>query len=284
MWCKNLTDISSGGSTVGNKKTRAEACTTELKKFNQQRWASTRDIESVRGKLQYMEAQTFGRASRGARTVFDRTRGHGKTFDSEDLDKLAWIVNWLATAVPRQISPKFRGPPLLLFSYGECEDYMECSDPKVTFGAVLLDRRDNTAHMFGATVCPQLLLEWKTDCPGKKQFVTEAELLPSLIARVLWRGRIAGTKFISFIDSNPSRFALIRGSSDSLACERIVRAVCMEDTRHVSWPWYARVPSKSNPADDPSRLVFPSSIPGFDLCIYEEVRQPQTLKDGDWAI
>ena len=230
-----------------------------------------------------MDAQAFGRASRGARSVFVRHSGHGKHFNQDDIEKLEWMTNWLSTVKPRQISPKFKGPPLLLFTDGACEDYLEGGNPKVTFGAVLLDRRDNTAHIFGAVVSPLLLKEWGEDCPGKKQFVTEAELLPQLIARVLWRDRLAGTKFISFVDSSPARFSLVKGSSDSIACERIVRAVCMEDARHVSWPWYGRVPSKSNIADEPSRLVIPKAILGFKLQIYDTVAQPSTLRHGDWT-
>ena len=94
---------------------------------------------------------------------------------------------------------------------------------------------------------------------------------------------MAGTKFLAFVDSNPARFALVKGGSESLACERIVRAVCMEDTRLESWPWYARVPSKSNVADDPSRMVFPETLLDFNLTIYEDVAQPSTLRNGDWT-
>ena len=149
-------------------------------------------------------------------------------------------------------------------------------------GACLLDRRDNTALVFGAHVGHELVLEWRRDNPGKRQFVTEAELLPQLIAKVNWRSRIAGSKIITFIDSNPAKYALIKGTSESTSCEDIVRACSLEDAKYVTWNWFTRVPTKSNVADGPSRLVFPAKIGTFrtEKC---EVIQPKSLSAGAWT-
>ena len=113
--------------------------------------------------------------------------------------------------------------------------------------------------------------------------MTEAELLPALVAAVNWRSRIAGAKILIFIDSNPAKFSLIKGSSDSPACECIVRSLMFEDAEHVTYPWYSRVPSKSNLADDPSRLIFPERILDFrvEVC---EVLQPDSLLNGVWPV
>jgi hypothetical protein len=126
------------------------------------------------------------------------------------------------------------------------------------------------------------VLEWRSESPDKRQFVTEAELLPQLVAKTNWRNRVAGSKMISFVDSNPAKFSLIKGTSDSISCENIVRACSLEDAKFFTWNWFTRVPTKSNIADGPSRLEFPTTIGNFivERC---EVTQPKTLKFGSWT-
>eukprot|EP00971_Amphidinium_carterae_P069893 1382823-Amphidinium_carterae.1 len=47
---------------------------------------------------------------------------------------------------------------------------------------------------------------------------------------------------------------LIRGSSHSQGSAELLQAFFQEELNSPSMAWYARVPSKSNPADAPSRL------------------------------
>ena len=111
--------------------------------------------------------------------------------------------------------------------------------------------------------------------------VTEAELLPQLIARRLWSDRLYKSKLISFVDSEPAKFALVRGSSDVLSCRNIVAATALADSRLLLMPWYTRVPSLSNVADKPSRMNFDFNVPGFELVKCEAV-QPKSLDGGTW--
>lgn len=76
---------------------------------------------------------------------------------------------------------------------------------------------------------------------------------------------------------------LFPGSSDSPACECIVRSIMFEDAEHISYPWFSRVPSKSNLADDPSRLIFPVRILNFKVEVCE-VMQPDSLLNGVWPV
>ena len=277
----DLTRIGMGASTVGNKPGRADQVVPILEEFIKEKRGSTKDIEVVKGKLQYMESQVFGRTLKSALSVLNRTRGHGKRFSDQDIKKISWILEWLQHSLPRRISPSFRDLPLLLFTDGACEGFMNSEMATTTCGAVLLDRRDNKALVFGFKVNDSLQLEWKHAGKGKKQLVTEAELLPVLISRKLWMDRVSGSKIITFVDSNPAKFSLIRGTSESESCEDIIRAISILDAAEHVWVWYARVPSKSNPADLPSRLQFPSSIAGFQVEIFE-APQPSSLKDGKW--
>jgi hypothetical protein len=275
----DIAGIFTSSSTVGNKPGRTDTVRPILEKFTLEKFGSTKDLESARGKLQFMEAQVFGRTLKAALEVLRRNRGSGKKFTDLDIPKIQWILDWLSKSSPRRISPADKGKPLLLFTDGACEGYLGTGPITTTMGAVLLDRTNMTAEMFGTVINPNLQEEWKLE--GKRQLVTEAELLPVLVARMLWARRMEGSKVLVFIDSNPAKFSLIRGTSDTLACQNIIRCLSTIDAASAIWAWYGRVPTLSNLADGPSRLQFPETLGEFKV-IVREAPQPKSLLEGVW--
>jgi hypothetical protein len=69
--------------------------------------------------------------------------------------------------------------------------------------------------------------------------------------------------------------------SETPACTDIVRAIHSEELSLMSWTWYSRVPSLSNPADGPSRLDFDEAVSKFHARIYD-VRAPSSLLNAVW--
>lgn len=250
-------------SSVNNKPDRVNRVVKEFQQVLKEGSFSPALSDSLRGKVQFMEASIFGRAGKAVITLFQRhSRG---SYALSDLDSylITWLCEWVSNVLPRSISPKFEGPPLLLFTDGACE--FKGPSRILTFGALLYDPRDGALLYYGDSVIPQLELEWSES--GRKQLVTEAELLPQLISRLLWPGRFRSANVLSFLDSEPSKFACIKGSSDSPCCEDIVRSIHQVDAELMPWIWYSRVPTFSNPSDAASRLdwdlmarLFPKGI------------------------
>ena len=98
---------------------------------------------------------------------------------------------------------------------------------------------------------------------GQKHIITEAELLPVLVARFLFRRRLFGRPLLSLIDNEAAKCALVKSASSNEACAAIVEGVGDCDLVDGVVAWYARVPSPSNLADDPSRGADPSPVPGY---------------------
>ena len=165
---------------------------------------------------------------------------------------ISWLDSWLASAVPRQITSRYVGNPVLVFSDGACE--YESAKRVVTMGALMYDPRDQALEYFGIEVVSSLQELWAAS--GKAQLVTEAEILPQLIARMIWKDRIRNSNLISFVDSEPAKYSCIKGSSNADTCDHIVRAIQSADAELTPWVWYSRVPSFSNPSDLASRLQF----------------------------
>ena len=81
------------------------------------------------------------------------------------------------------------------------------------------------------------------------------ELLAALIALKVWGRRFQQRFVVSFVDNEASRAALIKAWSDVPAANNILRLYVDDEMEHGWKPWFGRVPSHSNPADDPSRLI-----------------------------
>ena len=93
---------------------------------------------------------------------------------------------------------------------------------------------------------------------GKQQIICQAVLVAVPLALATWKARIANRDVLFFVDNEPAREALVRGSSvadDSSLYVTYCRLLCAEIGAAV---WYARVASPSNIADAPSRGSFTS--------------------------
>ena len=121
--------------------------------------------------------------------------------------------------------------------------------------------------MFGFEIPQSLGDVWASD--GRKQLVTECEILPQLIARRLWAKRLTGSNVLSFVDSESAKFGLIKGMSDTRSCDILICSIALWDSEATPWIWYSRVPSFPNIADDSSRLwldKFAKEFPEALLC------------------
>ena len=107
---------------------------------------------------------------------------------------------------------------------------------------------------FGGTVPTVVLSYWMS--AGSKNPIALVELLPVLIARVLWKDRLVGRKLLLFCDNNPVLYQMISGSSKNEFARLMLLELSRLEMKAKSLCWYARVPSPGNPADDPSRLFF----------------------------
>ena len=268
--------IGQGLSTVGNKTERIAKVRAALKEAIQTESMVKPTADSLRGKLNFMEGQVFGRVGRSALGVFNADSNGHVQLSPMKIATLEWICSWLDNSVPRAISPTHVGPPLLLFTDGA----VEFSGAKVvtTCGAVLYDPRDATYHCFGCLVDERIAASWRTDT--KKQIITEAEIYPILLAKRLWASRLCRVKALVFVDNEPAKHALVRGTSPVSTCADLVHAIHCEECKNQTFSWFTRVPTYSNLADDPSRLIF-DSMKSLGAKIYDAI-QPDSIQSGSW--
>ena len=130
---------------------------------------------------------------------------------------------------------------------------------------------------FGFKVHDGLVREWKTG--GVVQVINSAEIYPIWIAYELWKEKIRGRKVIFFVDNNSAKDSIIRGLSTSECGDWLVRSIMASEMGANCQVWYARVPSASNIADEPSRLRFEAFV-NNKLCIERSFAQPCSFEGG----
>ena len=87
----------------------------------------------------------------------------------------------------------------------------------------------------------------------KKTIIFEAELLALIVSFILWKNLICNAPVVFFVDNNSARDVAISANSRSKTIEAFVEQLLRVEDMASSFCWFARVPSPSNPADDPSR-------------------------------
>jgi hypothetical protein len=152
----------------------------------------------------------------------------------------------LSAAGPRTAEPRTSARPVLIFTDGACED------AGVFIGGVIFPP-GGRPETFGAMLTEEARLAL-TSKVGQRQIIGQAEILPILVAKIIWKDYLENNKVICFIDNDSARLALIRGYSPVLASLHMVMKCAGLDAEGRSCSWYARVPTKSNIADEPSRM------------------------------
>ena len=239
---------------VTNKPERLADLAAELAILNRHRQLPAPLAARIRGRLGFARAQVFGRLGGPALRALSRVETGSATHTDvrAALSALSQLVTDMQVMRPRRVPARF-GTPILLFTDGACEPG-PAGRPVVTIGAVLFQPGVRDPLVFGELV-PDLLVDaWAGGT--KTQVIGQAELAPVIVAKHLWQALLVDSALISFVDNEAAKFALISGTSPTPASEGLVHASAAMDAKLGIHQWVGRVPSESNPADDPSRLVF----------------------------
>ena len=111
---------------------------------------------------------------------------------------------------------------------------------------MIIDRACGASEYFACHVPDTLAKTWQSQM---KHIIGPG----IVVARCLWHSRLCGRPCIYFIDNYAAMDACIRGTSGSPVFRELL--VCFEKAELLGqcWYWFSRVPSPSNPADEPSR-------------------------------
>ena len=239
-------DWKSGSVIVRNKESRSRELAEFVKDLKVGSRLTTKQFLSVVGRLQFAEAQVMGRIGKLA---LNRIRGwldyKEVVVDASLLKEFEMLVERLRRERPRTIPGISLDSPILIFTDGASEESTH------TVGGVLVFPGSDNPRFFGCVVPPKLVGQWFGDM---KHIIGPVEAYAILVARKLWHQFLAGNRCVYFCDNYGAMDAFIKGSSHSRDFREILLGFEQQECHGIHWPWFSRVPSKSNCADDPSRI------------------------------
>lgn len=213
---------------------------------------SVAESQKLRGRMQFADSQIFGRLGKlcmKAITITQHAFPYKGDMLSEHTKKaMQRFVLFLEHAEPRQLKLS-SGLVWKIFTdacYEPHRDAFVCG-----LGGVLVDPMGQCMEFFSVELTKQQRTLLGEDV--KRTIIFEAELLALVLAFSLWRDRIKASALVCFVDNNSARDVAISGIARNDVASCLIDFLLKLQMATNFGPWYAKVPTPSNIADEPSR-------------------------------
>ena len=251
---------------VRNKPSRVEQIRNDIDMILESGRFSTAVAMSLRGRLQFAESQTFGRAVMlHMRTCHQRAVGcvTGNMLTDSMMSELFWAKQFVLSCPPRILKGHVHDDRVLIFTDACLED----SNQIAGVGMVAyVWRGSKLAHkfFFSEKVPPGLLKHLQRDTP---RVIAALELMAAVMAIECLAHHLNAVRAFLFIDNEAARANLISMTSPVLVQAELLKELYQLAAKTSLFMWVSRVPSSSNMADRPSRFE-------VDLLLQQGFTQP----------
>ena len=246
----NVSRLNEGLGTVGNADHRREELLQTLDNILTAKRLSKAEALKLRGRLQFAAGNLFGRVAKAAlAAVSAHAYGTGsKVLDSRTTLALQLHRKFLESGRPRELRPA-------------CDQVWfiqtdACFEPVgegifAGIGGVLFSPDGTPVKFLSHKLDAQLLT--RLNPGGRKTAIYECEFFALVSALYLWAGWV-NSAVVVYTDNNAVRDAMISCHTSNVVARRVLIAALSIESEYYLAPWYARVPTDSNLADDTSRL------------------------------
>ena len=246
----NLLGIPKGVALVGHTEERRTELAEALHAVIESGELSRKEAERLRGRLIWFESFVWGRSANMAvrelgRACSDsrgRCRVQGKLKDA-----LSVILDRVRSGRPVEVTGAVCCT-WLVFTDGACEG--DTADKRGSIGGVLLDQHGSKVSFFSERVPAEMMSELQQSSANP---IYELEILPLLVSLRLWGKQLAGSAVVFYLDNEAARSGFIRGTGATEFSDDWIKSFCVLEEDFGLRPWFGRVPTASNIADDPSR-------------------------------
>ena len=245
-----LDECSQGLVKFTNTEKRANELIGTINTILQKGTMTLVEAQRLRGRMQFMDGQLFGRLGKLCmREVSNHTcKFQNSKVSSRTAQALRRFVVFLEHAEPRRIH---------LCTDKVWHVYTDaCYEPtaenwKCGLGGVLVGPLANKVAFFSISLDEDQMGILGADT--KKTIIFESELLAMVVAFSVWRELLAAMSLICFVDNNSARDVAISGNGCNFTANLLIDFLLKLEMSSCTTPWYTRVPTPSNVADEPSR-------------------------------
>ena len=253
----DLRSVPEGKFHVANTASRKGELKSKLEEILQADRLEPSVAESLRSRLLFADSQLFGRHTKMALQRIGSVGLGRKAEEPIGLDlkrSILWLMDHLLNGVPRTVTCDEK-ETFFIFLDGACTEVAADNEWSGTsVGGVLVDRQGRLLRFFGHVVSQSLVDSWSG--ARQVQHIFEAEVLPYAICLEIWADVLRDAALFVFIDNEAAKASWIAGSALSETAKRILHHGTVREAKLNVHPFFARVPTFSNLADDPSRGQF----------------------------
>ena len=247
----DLRDFCMGEARLGHTRERREEIGAVLDDILQSSSVTTKQAESLRGRLHWFESFAFGRVANGAvKTLGDLSLRRSKKVQLRDHEvrDLRFLRERVLQAPPLKLTPTSL-LAWIVFTDGACKGPEGAK--KGSVGGVLVSPHGSLLQFFGGEVPCDLMDQFLL---RSKNPIYELEVMPVLLAALLWGNTCEYAQVCWYLDNEAGRSAFLKAYGATEIADRMVRNFTYHEMELQIKSWFARVPSASNLADAPSRL------------------------------
>ncbi|CAE7511598.1 unnamed protein product [Symbiodinium sp. CCMP2592] len=245
----DLQRAQSGSIIIGHTSARKEELTTCIESILADGSMTSKEAEKLRGRLVFFEGFTFGRV---AQVAVKHVGRHAQ--GSSGSVKLSADVKWALGMIKRRIChalPVTISAKALQTTYVFTDGAFE--QGRGSFGGVLVSPHGRCVSYFAGEVSREAMHHLLASSTHP---IYELELLPVLIAMQVWGRLSSHQQTVYYLDNEPARIGMIKRAGGTAIADLIISKASALECELGQHAWYARVPSHSNIADDPSRFYF----------------------------
>ncbi|CAE7270489.1 unnamed protein product [Symbiodinium sp. CCMP2592] len=273
----NLQDEEGKSFQVANTKERTQELVKDLGDMASKQQICPKAWNKIKGRLHFVAGQLSGRVpKRLMRRISDQVSSpaYWKCKDKTQVSNLLrQLQDYVSESRPRTLRAH-TSETVYLFTDASQEGVR---GQEMGLGSVLMNQEGHILAWFGVLL-PLSLAE--TLMSNKQKVINELESLVVLLSYALCKPLLQERQVMSYIDNEAARVTLLRMSSESQALTLLASACAVLEDQLAMVPWYARVPSRSNIADKPSRLDFTGLRPDARIPDTRVIEQGREIIDS----
>lgn len=244
----DLSDFQRGVVRISNTEDPKKEISGNISSHLSSKKMTSTEAQKLRGRMQFAENQIFGRQARRCLKAVSEHLHTGRSFmDYEFCNLLGQFSEFLEKGRPREVR-LFTRETWLIFTDASYD--ADCTNP-VGLGCVLVNPCGIPVRFMQETPCEQQL---KMLGHGEKgTIIFEAEMFALLLALRKWKSFFSGRQLVAYVDNDAVRCAIASSSGHSGVVAEMIKEINHIEEEVGALLWIARVPTKSNISDDPSR-------------------------------
>ena len=246
----SLENFTQGWVEFGNTESRINEVCAIIRAVVNSGELSYKEAIRLRGRLQFADGQLFGRLGKLClKSITEHSLNSScKKVSSRCRSLLAMFCDMMESGKPRIIS---------LASSSNWFIFTDaCFEPdhpswRCGLGGILVNMHGYAVQYFSLCLSDEQISS--LGGASKKTIIFEAEMIAVILALRAWSESIRNSMVVGFIDNNSARDIAISASGRSSFSMALIEVLLRSEESGAFYPWFARVPSPSNPADSPSR-------------------------------